>query len=198
MIEIVTTVTCVSFSDERNINAIHLAFLDETNDRPKIENNLYPFVFLNIDGNLFIFLNNRAILYNFVAAKVVKTFPILPGSKRSYPSTDSAVLLPLKLTGAIEAEVLEFGQAPVLNPVLYSPEKAIGSRFELQNTTSIPRIYHSRVVLLRDRQVLVGGSIPHDRYKFSDVLYSTELSLEAFSPDYLDSMFDHLHPHIYC
>ncbi|KAM0059920.1 putative glyoxal oxidase [Helianthus debilis subsp. tardiflorus] len=34
--------------------AYSLAFLVQTND-PVIENNLYPFVFLNMDGNLFIF-----------------------------------------------------------------------------------------------------------------------------------------------
>ncbi|KAF5753435.1 putative glyoxal oxidase [Helianthus annuus] len=34
--------------------AYSLAFLVQTND-PVIENNLYPFVFLNTNGNLFIF-----------------------------------------------------------------------------------------------------------------------------------------------
>ncbi|KAK2660664.1 hypothetical protein Ddye_007197 [Dipteronia dyeriana] len=42
-------------------NLYSLPFLNETRDSSYIENNLYPFVFLNGDGNLFIFANNRAI-----------------------------------------------------------------------------------------------------------------------------------------
>ncbi|TYJ49211.1 hypothetical protein E1A91_A01G118100v1 [Gossypium mustelinum] len=91
-----------------------LHFLSETNERG-VENNLYPFVFLNVDGNLFIFANNRAILLDYVNNKAVKTYPKIPGGEpRSYPSTGSAVLLPLKnLTAAtIQAEVLVCGGAP--------------------------------------------------------------------------------------
>ncbi|XP_021284221.1 aldehyde oxidase GLOX-like [Herrania umbratica] len=70
-------------------NTIKLPFLSETNDRG-VENNLYPFVFLNVDGNLFIFANNRAILLDYVNNKVVKTYPTIPGGDpRSYPSTGS-------------------------------------------------------------------------------------------------------------
>ncbi|KAI6688316.1 hypothetical protein NL676_025144 [Syzygium grande] len=49
-------------------NVYSLPFLVETNDRG-IENNLYPFVHLNVDGNLFIFANNRAILFDYVNNK---------------------------------------------------------------------------------------------------------------------------------
>ncbi|KAE8717413.1 Glyoxal oxidase-related protein [Hibiscus syriacus] len=95
-------------------NKINLPFLSETNDKG-VENNLYPFVFLNVDGNLFIFANNRAILFDYVNNKVVRTYPTIPGGEpRSYPSTGSAVLLPLKnlKASAIEAEVLVCGGAP--------------------------------------------------------------------------------------
>ncbi|KAF5770673.1 putative glyoxal oxidase, galactose oxidase/kelch, beta-propeller [Helianthus annuus] len=44
--------------------AYNLAFLAQTND-PVIENNLYPFGFLNTDGNLFTSANNRAILFDY-------------------------------------------------------------------------------------------------------------------------------------
>ncbi|KAG8499097.1 hypothetical protein CXB51_005513 [Gossypium anomalum] len=91
-----------------------LPFLFETNDR-EVENNLYPFVFLNIDGNLFVFANNRAILLDYVKNKVVKRYPTIPGGDpRSYPSTGSAFLLPLKnlKASAIQAEVLVCGGAP--------------------------------------------------------------------------------------
>lgn len=247
-------------------NAYSLPFLVDTTD-PKIENNLYPFIHLNVDGNLFIFANNRAILFDYVKNKVVRTYPPMPGGDpRSYPSTGSSVLLPLRVdleeqaTGAevfvcggapkgsyinamngnfIEAlntcgrikindpdprwivetmpqprvmsDMLllpngnviiingcsagtagwEYGREPALSPVIYRPSNPAGDRFELQNPSGTPRMYHSSAILLRDGRVLVGGSNPHIYYNFSGVLYPTELSLEAFSPPYLD---DHLAP----
>ncbi|XP_044475115.1 aldehyde oxidase GLOX-like [Mangifera indica] len=251
-------------------NTYSLPFLLQTNDRG-IENNLYPFVHLNVDGNLFIFAKNRAILLNYASNKVVKTYPEMPGGDpRCYPSTGSSVLLPLKNLKAakIEAQVLvcggaptgsyiravrgkfikalntcgrititdlnphwvmetmptarvmgdmtllpngnvliingaasgtagwERGRNPVLNPVLYRPNNKFGSRFQLQNPTTIPRLYHSTAILLRDGRVLVGGSNPHIIYNFTNVLFPTELSLEAFSPSYLEAGFSNLRPKI--
>ncbi|XP_057522776.1 aldehyde oxidase GLOX1-like [Amaranthus tricolor] len=93
----------------------NLPFLAQTND-PHVENNLYPFVFLNIDGNLFIFANNRAILLDYNKNLVVRTYPAIPGGDpRSYPSSGSAVLLPLRkleMGLKVEAEVLICGGAP--------------------------------------------------------------------------------------
>ncbi|KAJ0751952.1 putative galactose oxidase [Helianthus annuus] len=238
----------------RNAFNYDLPFLVETND-PQAENNLYPFVFLYPDGNLFIFANNRAILFDYSKNLVLKTYPTMPGGQpRNYPSTGSAVLLPLRIKGKAvnEVEVLvcggapkgafanankwifdraldtcgrikisdpnpqwfmetmplarvmgnmvllpnghvliingasagtagwELGRNPVLSPVEYRPEP----------------IYHSTTVLLRDGRVLVGGSNPHDKYEFSNVLYPTELSLETFSPSYLDPNSSGLRPRI--
>ncbi|KAM3341710.1 aldehyde oxidase GLOX1-like [Capsicum galapagoense] len=241
-------------------NLFGLPFLQQTND-PREENNLYPFVFLNVDGNLFIFANNRAVLLDYMTNTIVKTYPqITGGDPRNYPSTGSAVLLPLNMQEeTIRAEVLvcggtkkgsylraqrgkflgalntcgrititdpnpkwimetmplartmgdmvilpnsdvlivngagagtagwELGRSPVLSPVIYRPDDSLGSRFEVQNPGTIPRMYHSTTVLLRDGRVLVGGSNPHGFYNFTGVLFPTELSLEAFSPSYLDS-----------
>ena len=229
-------------------------------------------MFLNTDGNLFIFANNRAILLDYVKNTVVKTYPAIPGGDpRSYPSTGSAVLLPLKNLEAvkIDAEVLvcggapkgsyilafrrntfvkaldtcarikindenpqwtvekmprarvmgdmtllpngdvlivnggssgsaawELGREPVFVPDLYHPENPVNSRFESLNPSTIPRMYHSTAILLRDGKVLVGGSNPHGFYNFTGVLFPTELSLEAFSPVYLEPEFAKLRPKI--
>lgn len=259
------------FPKTTNPNVVALPFLAETHDQGQ-ENNLYPFVFMNTDGNLFIFANNKAILLDYVKNTVVKTFPAIPGGDpRNYPSTGSAVLLPLKNLEAdqIETEVLvcggapkgsynlafrkktfvkaldtcarikindanpqwtvenmpharvmgdmillpngdvliinggsfgtaawELGREPVLAPDLYHPENPVNSRFESLRPTTIPRMYHSAAILLRDGRVLVGGSNPHAFYNFTGVLFPTELSLEAFSPVYLQREFSDLRPKI--
>ncbi|KAL3624940.1 hypothetical protein CASFOL_031608 [Castilleja foliolosa] len=245
-----------------------LPFLQQTND-DKSENNLYPFVFLNLDGNLFVFANNRAILLDYINNKVVRTYPEIPGGDpRNYPSTGSAVLLPLKENVGVEVLVCggapkgahpkaidtnpefvgaldtcarigindlnpqwametmpmgrvmsdmlllpdgnvliingagngvagwDIGRNPVLEPVVYRPDSPSGSRFEVQNPSSTPRMYHSSTVLLRDGRVLVGGSNPHELYEFTNVLFPTDLSLESFSPSYLDPKFAYLRPKI--
>ncbi|KAI3828165.1 hypothetical protein L1987_02262 [Smallanthus sonchifolius] len=87
----------------------------------------------------------------------------------------------------------EMGRNPVLSPVTYQPDN---HQIEVQNPITKTRVYHSTAVLLRDGRVLVGGSNPHDKYKFSNVLYLTELSLEAFSPSYLDTNSSGLRPGI--
>ncbi|XP_024969941.1 aldehyde oxidase GLOX1-like [Cynara cardunculus var. scolymus] len=251
-------------------NSPSLPFLVQTNE-PNVENNLYPFVFLNPDGNLFVFANNRAILLDYSKNQVLKTYPTMPdGQPRNYPSTGSAVLLPLRIKngtvnavevlvcggapkgafvnanngifdGALDtcgrikisdpnpqwvmetmpmarvmsdmlllpnAQILiingvsagvagwELGRNPVLSPVIYQADNQAGSRFEVQNPSTIPRVYHSTAVLLRDGRVLIGGSNAHDKYEFTNVLYPTELSLEAFSPSYLDSSSSGLRPRI--
>ncbi|KAF5200762.1 Aldehyde oxidase glox1 [Thalictrum thalictroides] len=251
-------------------SAFTLPLLRETND-PNEENNLYPFVHLNVDGNLFIYANNRSILLDYKNNIVVRSYPPMPGGHpRNYPSTGSSVLLPLRNLGqpSIEAEVLicggaprgsyaqvvaknfirgldscgrikitdksprwimetmplprvmgdmillpnghvliingveagtagwEDGRNPVLNPVIYRPNNPFGKRFETQNPSSIPRVYHSTAILLRDGRILVGGSNPHMLYNFTGVLYPTELRLEAFSPTYLDSISSNIRPKI--
>ncbi|KAL9683047.1 hypothetical protein QQ045_014860 [Rhodiola kirilowii] len=92
----------------------NLPFLSQTYDKG-LENNLYPFIFLNTDGFIFIFANNRAILLDYKSNKVVKTYPTIPGGDpRSYPSSGSAALLPLRNLEArtVVAEVLVCGGAP--------------------------------------------------------------------------------------
>ncbi|PIN23903.1 Galactose oxidase [Handroanthus impetiginosus] len=234
-------------------------------------NNLYPFVFLNVEGNLFIFANNRAILFNDVNGLVVRNYPTIPGGDpRSYPSSGSTVLLPLgDLQGAnTTAEVLVCGGAPkgsftranngnfvgalstcgriritdqnpqwvtetmpfarvmgemgllpngnvliingaslgtarwdlgcnpVLTPVIHQPNNPIGLRFEAQNSSSIPRMYHSTAILLRDGCILVSGSNPHAYYNFTGVLFPIDLTIESYSPNYLDPQLARVCPRI--
>ncbi|KAG6485694.1 aldehyde oxidase GLOX-like [Zingiber officinale] len=93
-----------------DMTAVVLPFLRETRDAA--ENNLYPFVHLNLDGHLFIFANNRAILLDYTKNSVVRTYPTMPGGHpRNYPSSGSSVLLPLEPSPK-EAEVLICGGAP--------------------------------------------------------------------------------------
>ncbi|CAL5379356.1 unnamed protein product [Camellia sinensis] len=90
-----------------------LEFLRETRDDH--ENNLYPFVHLLPDGNLFIFANTRAISLDYKQNRVVREFPsITADDPRNYPSSGSSVLLPIDENEPIEAEVMVCGGAPVV------------------------------------------------------------------------------------
>lgn len=77
-----------------------LPFLKETRYFDTVPNNLYPFLHLSPDGNLFIFANDRGILLDYTNNKVVRRFATMPGGvSRNYPSTGSSALLPLNLSG---------------------------------------------------------------------------------------------------
>ncbi|KAL3731749.1 hypothetical protein ACJRO7_028601 [Eucalyptus globulus] len=95
--------------------SFYLKFLKETRDLTE-ENNLYPFLHLLPDGNLFIFANKRSILFDYKKNWVIKEYPVIPGfDKRNYPSTGSSVLLPMRLGGGSKmpaAEVMICGGSP--------------------------------------------------------------------------------------
>ncbi|KAL8230054.1 hypothetical protein R6Q57_014954 [Mikania cordata] len=258
-----------------SLSLFNLTFLLETTDYQE-ENNLYPFLHILPDGNLFVFANQRSILLDYVSGRVVREFPPIPGEKRSYPSTGSSVLLPITLhehdpspgsrlgpdqvvevmicggarAGAFPmaergvytaaartcgrmnlispqpywiietmplrrvmpdmillptGDVLIINGAsrgtagwenavePALHPVLYEPKKRL---FTVLNPTRRPRMYHSSATLLPDGRILVGGSNPHVAYEFSGVNFPTDLSLESFSPPYMDERFAYYRPSI--
>ncbi len=77
-----------------------------------------------------------------------------------------------------------FATNAVLNPVLYNPGFAAGSRFQTMTATTIPRVYHSTANLLPDGRILVAGSNTHQFYTFTQP-FPTELRIEAYSPPYL-------------
>ncbi|OIW17523.1 hypothetical protein TanjilG_22635 [Lupinus angustifolius] len=99
--------------NQNNNSPIHLSFLQETSD-PNDENNLYPFLHLLPDGNLFIFANTRSVLFDYNQNRVIKEFPPIPGNDpRNYPSSGSSILLPLdENKDYIEAEIMVCGGAP--------------------------------------------------------------------------------------
>ncbi|KAL0438869.1 UNVERIFIED_CONTAM: Aldehyde oxidase GLOX1 [Sesamum latifolium] len=171
---------------------------------------------------------------------VVRNYPTIPGGDpRSYPSSGSAVLLPLRTCRVERMLPLKFwsvvvhqkdlllvqimktllgpltpvrgfelvtqihstagwdlGRNPVLTPLIYRPNNPTGLRFEAQNSSSIPRMYHSTAILLRDGRILVSGSNPHAYYNFTGVVFPTDLTMEAFSPDYLDPRLIRVRPMI--
>ncbi|XP_078431777.1 aldehyde oxidase GLOX1-like [Wolffia australiana] len=102
---------------QSNKAAILLPLLRETTD--EVEDNLYPFVHLSTDGNLFIFANNRSILLDYKANKVVREFPPLKGGARNYPGCATSALLPINLQRPskkkIPAEVIVCGGTPQLS-----------------------------------------------------------------------------------
>lgn len=96
----------------KSTGAINLPFLYETNE-PNVENNLYPFVHLSSDGNLFIFANSKSILLDYKNNRVVKTFAELMEGSRNYPSSGSSVMLPLSAGDNFQrVEVMICGGAP--------------------------------------------------------------------------------------
>ncbi|CAL9030919.1 unnamed protein product [Prunus brigantina] len=90
-----------------------LSFLHQTYDRSEGGNNLYPFLHLSSDGNLFIFANRDSILFNYRSNTVIKTFPRIPGDgSRNYPGSGSSVILPLDHTNNFQRmEVMVCGGA---------------------------------------------------------------------------------------
>lgn len=94
-----------------NEKSYNLPFLHQTLNNREGGNNLYPFLHLSSDGNLFIFANRDSILFNYRRNTVVKTFPRIPGGgARNYPSTGSSVILPLDhRNGFQEVEIMVCG-----------------------------------------------------------------------------------------
>ncbi|XP_015882395.3 aldehyde oxidase GLOX [Ziziphus jujuba] len=97
-------------SDEKSFG---LPFLHRTYDRNAGGNNLYPFLHLSSDGNLFIFANQDSILFSYKRNRVIKTFPRIPGGgSRNYPSSGSSVILPLDYKNRfLRVEVMVCGGA---------------------------------------------------------------------------------------
>ncbi|KAH7572275.1 hypothetical protein ACOSP7_015346 [Xanthoceras sorbifolium] len=105
----------IPLEGQANKKSIFFPFLRDTSDNIqgnfgnqkffRLENNLYPFVHLSPDGNIFVFANNRSILFNPNTDKVVRELPVLTGGARNYPASGMSVLLPIRLHARGNAEV---------------------------------------------------------------------------------------------
>ncbi|XXG56701.1 hypothetical protein AAC387_Pa03g4047 [Persea americana] len=98
---------------QSNPTNFKLPFLLQTSDA--VEDNLYPFVHLSTDGNLFIFANNRSILLDPKYNSIVRELPPLKGGARNYPGSAMSALLPIDLhtqTTPPPAQVLICGGTP--------------------------------------------------------------------------------------
>ncbi|BBN09188.1 hypothetical protein MPTK1_4g17900 [Marchantia polymorpha subsp. ruderalis] len=100
----------VEFVPPRPGNATYLPLLEQVDDYQG--DNMYPFVHLLPDGNLFIFANRDSIVYDYRKNVTRRRFPRIPGTPRCYPSAGSSVLLPLRASdGFRQVEILVCGGA---------------------------------------------------------------------------------------
>ncbi|RID55435.1 hypothetical protein BRARA_G02698 [Brassica rapa] len=147
--------------------------LRETDD--PAENNLYPFVWLNTDGNLFMFANNRSILLNPKTNRVIREFPQLPGGARNYPGSASSALLPIRLDvqnpAVIPADVLICGGArqdafyraetkKIYEPALKDCQRiSINSKNPVWITEAMPmpRVMSDAVLLPNGEVIIING-----------------------------------------
>ena len=179
---------------QSNKERIWLPLLRETTD--EVEDNLYPFVHLSTDGNLFIFANNRSILFDYKANKVIREFPALRGGSRNYPASAMSVLLPINLQRPskkkIPAEVLICGGSPPLSAKLagektFLPALSSCAKIVITKPDSVWKIEHMPIarvmgdmLLLPNAEVLMingatKGSAGWDFARepaFSPILYS--------------------------
>ncbi|KAI0519106.1 hypothetical protein KFK09_006546 [Dendrobium nobile] len=116
-------------------------------------------------------------------------FPRIMGDMVMLPTGDVLII-----NGAMAgSQGFEMATQPCFYPLLYRPDQPSGLRFMTLTPTTIARMYHSTANLLPDGRVLLAGSNPHYFYRFN-VEFSTELRLEAFSPEYLSPDRSNLRP----
>ncbi|KAG9453071.1 hypothetical protein H6P81_005975 [Aristolochia fimbriata] len=100
----------VEYYPRRHIRPISFPFLSDAEDTQM--DNLYPYLHLLPNGHLFVFANTRSVLYDFDKNQVVRTYPILEGGPRNYPSGGSSAMLALDAAADYSrAEILVCGGA---------------------------------------------------------------------------------------
>ncbi|KAL9224518.1 hypothetical protein vseg_000543 [Gypsophila vaccaria] len=150
---------------------INLPFLLETTDIH--ENNLYPFVHMAPDGNLFILANYRAILLDVKNNKIVKKYPDVPGGARNYPGSASSAMLTVDLNeDNVDIEVLvcggsqplAFGKAekegvyqPALDTCGRIKASAPNAQWEIEKMPS-PRVMGDMLNLPNGEILIINGA----------------------------------------
>ncbi|KAL5578024.1 hypothetical protein UlMin_019723 [Ulmus minor] len=152
-------------------NTFFLDFLRQTTDFD--ENNLYPFVHLLPDGNLFIFANTRSILFNYNQNLILKEFPPIPGGDpRNYPSSGSSVLLPLdenKATTEVEIMICggapRYAHGPAMQGMFIRALNTCGRLMVTQQNPNwimenmpIPRVMGDMVILPSGEVIIINGA----------------------------------------
>ncbi|XP_010553274.1 PREDICTED: aldehyde oxidase GLOX [Tarenaya hassleriana] len=98
----------VEYYPPRKNGAVPFPFLADVEDTQM--DNLYPYVHLLPNDHLFVFANNRAVMYDHRKNTVVREYPPLDGGPRNYPSGGSSAMLAIGGDFAA-AEVLVCGGA---------------------------------------------------------------------------------------
>ncbi|XP_047325638.1 aldehyde oxidase GLOX [Impatiens glandulifera] len=83
----------VEYFPPRPGGAVEFNFLAGSRDNQN--DNLYPYVHLLPDGNLFIFANSKSVLYDYGNNIVLREYPELMGGPRNYPSAGSSAMMAL-------------------------------------------------------------------------------------------------------
>ncbi|KAG0620031.1 hypothetical protein M758_4G183500 [Ceratodon purpureus] len=74
------------------------------------KDNLYPYITILPDGNLWIFAARDSCLLNYNTGVILRNYPTMPGQTRNYPAAGSMTLLPLSYENGFQiAEVLICG-----------------------------------------------------------------------------------------
>ncbi|KAK3161559.1 hypothetical protein QOZ80_1BG0078630 [Eleusine coracana subsp. coracana] len=111
---------------QSNPTAVPLQILRDTTD--DVENNLYPFVHLLPDGTIFLFANDRSVVFDpRNNGQVVRELPVLPGGGRNYPASGMSALLPLDLR-----------RGDVLSPEVIVCGGSTKAAFKLGETNNFP------------------------------------------------------------
>ncbi|KAI1317399.1 hypothetical protein EDD11_008463 [Mortierella claussenii] len=128
-----------------------------------LPNNLYPNVYSLPDGNIYIFANQKSMIFNVERNEVIKQLPDIPGGPRSYPLTGSHVLLPLDPAKNYAHEVLVCGgseaqtqRAKALQSCGRINLNAVDPQWEMDQMPS-PRLMGDAVILADGKVMLLNG-----------------------------------------
>ncbi|KAL2515149.1 glyoxal oxidase-related protein [Forsythia ovata] len=157
-------------SSSSSHKAVWLNFLRETRDDD--ENNLYPFVHLLPDGNLFIFANTRSVVFDYKQNRIIREFPAINGGDpRNYPSSGSLVLLPIDENHPIEPEIMLCGGASrnafqLVKKGTFSRAASTCGRLKITDeqpswkmeNMPMPRVMSDMLLLPNDDIIIINGA----------------------------------------